>query len=796
MNTTHLSPWSFRTLKAKLLAMSLVSAGVALLGAGAVLAIYDYTELRASLVTDTRTYANIVAGNSTAALSFNDANDATQTLGSLRVEPHITAACIYDASGKRMATYYRGATMPLPESLSPGGPRYWFTSDALIVISPIKLNAEQLGWVYVQSDLLQLTMRTQNYALVFGTVLLSAMAVALGLSRWFARSIVGPVDNLRKTAETVSQDRNYQIRAEKTTNDELGVLVDCFNAMLSAIEQRDAQLNLHRHHLEELVSARTSELSAAKDKAEESSRAKTAFLANMSHEIRTPMTAILGYSDLMLSPVQTMSDRVNCLQVVRRNARHLMDLINDILDISKIEAEKMTVERIPCDVARLAVDVVSMLRVRAIAKQLSLRVEFTGEVPEIVHTDPLRFKQILMNLTGNAIKFTEQGEICVTLSVEKTATGSQVKVDVRDTGIGMTPDQIRMLFQPFVQADESMTRRYGGSGLGLVISKRLAGLLGGDLSVKSRIGEGSTFTLCIDGGVISDTPMRHGLSEAMLVTYAQAAPTDEITLRGKILLAEDGVDNQHLLTMHLTMAGAEVVVVPNGREAVEKVKAENFDLILMDMQMPELDGYQATAQLRRLGYKLPVIALTAHAMSGDRAKCLDAGCTDYLTKPIDREVLLRSVHGYLRGLQTAQSDSGGGSLPTPTPAHVSLKDIPRTPPPDLRPGGADSANAAMQHAIIAFISRLPQRVNSLVELSEKQEMDELRRLVHQLKGAGTGYGFPKITEAAAKAEGLIKATAQCQSVQAAVNDLISLIRSVDGYDPMKEKDAKPKVANS
>jgi signal transduction histidine kinase/CheY-like chemotaxis protein/HPt (histidine-containing phosphotransfer) domain-containing protein len=795
MNPTKISQWSFRTLKAKLLAMSIVSAGVALLGAGAVLAIYDYTELRAGLVTDTRTNANIIAGNSTAALSFNDANDATQTLGTLRVEPHVTAACIYDASGKRMATYFRGAPINVPEKLPPGGPRYWFTNDALIVISPVKLNAEQLGWVYLESDLDQLTVRTQNYALVFGTVLLSAMGVALGLSRWFARSIVGPVDNLRKTAQTVTEGRNYQIRAEKTTDDELGVLVDCFNAMLGAIEQRDAQLNLHRHHLEELVSARTAELSAAKDKAEESSRAKTAFLANMSHEIRTPMTAILGYSDLMLSPVQTMSDRVNCLQVVRRNARHLMDLINDILDISKIEAEKMTVERIPCDVARLAVDVVSMLRVRAIAKQLTLRVEFVDDIPEIVHTDPLRFKQILMNLTGNAIKFTEQGEVCVTLSVETTTTGSRVKVEVRDTGIGMTPEQIRMLFQPFVQADESMTRRYGGSGLGLVISKRLAGLLGGDLSVVSQLGHGSAFTIRIDGGDISGTPMRHALSEAMLVTYAQAASNDEITLRGKILLAEDGIDNQHLLTMHLTMAGADVVVVPNGKEAVEKIKAENFDLVLMDMQMPELDGYQATAQLRRLGYKLPVIALTAHAMSGDRAKCLDAGCTDYLTKPIDREVLLRSVYAYLRGLHNGQGEGSAHAL-APVPAHVTIKDISRTPPPQLRSNGSDSTNTAMQHAVLAFISRLPLRVNSLVELSEKQEMDELRRLVHQLKGAGAGYGFPKITEAAAKAEGLIKATAECQQVQSAVNDLIGLIRSIDGYDPMKEKDAKPKVAHS
>jgi signal transduction histidine kinase/HPt (histidine-containing phosphotransfer) domain-containing protein/ActR/RegA family two-component response regulator len=790
MKTERKPFFSFHMLKTKLLVMSVVSAGAALLGAGAALAAYDYAENRHMLVTNTQTYANIIAGNSTAALSFNDANDATQTLGSLRAEPHVEAACIYDNSGKRMAVYFRGATLIIPDSVPSGGARSWFTQNALIVLSPVKLNGQSLGWVYVQSDLQQLSQRTQDYAMVFGLVLLSAMCLALALSRWFARSIVGPVTNLTKTARTITQDHNYQVRAQRTTNDELGELVDCFNSMLGMIEQRDGQLNIHRHHLEELVAARTVELSAAKDKAEESSRAKTAFLANMSHEIRTPMTAILGYSDLMLSPVQTMSDRVNCLQVVRRNARHLMDLINDILDISKIEAEKMTVERIACDVARLTVDVVSMLRVRAVAKQLTLRVEFAGDIPEIVHTDPLRFKQILMNLTGNAIKFTEQGEVCVIVSVEKLPNGSRVKVDVRDTGIGMTREQISNLFQAFVQADVSMTRRYGGSGLGLVISRRLAEILGGELAVTSELGRGSTFSLTVDGGPLADAPMRHGLTEAMLVTYAQAAPTNEITLRGKILLAEDGVDNQQLLTMHLTMAGAEVVVVPNGREAVEKVKAEPFDLVLMDMQMPELDGYQATSQLRRLGYKLPIIALTAHAMSGDRAKCLDAGCTDYLTKPIDREVLLRSVDGYLRGLGGRDEMPAVEAKPPPprAPARRSLE--------ELRPVGPDPTNAAMQHAVAAFVSRLPQRVNSLVTLSASQEMDELRRLVHQLKGAGAGYGFPKITDAAKKAETLIKATAQCQEVQTAVDELIELIRSVDGYDPKKEQHAKSEAAHS
>jgi two-component system, sensor histidine kinase len=782
---------SFKTVRGKLLGITLASAAAALLTAGLVLAAYDYREIRQNLVTGTQTYANIVAQNCTAALSFGDANDAAQTLGSLRAEPHVVAASIYDNSGKKLAVYFRGRQVPIPNFSARDFGEHRFTEDSLVVTSPVELNGRLLGWVYVQSDLLQLSEQTNRYASVFGIVLLCGLGLALGLSRWLARSIVGPVEHLSKTAQTVTRDQNYKLRAAKVSEDELGVLVDCFNTMLGQIEQRDSQLNLHRHHLEDLVAARTQELSYAKEKAEEASRAKTSFLANMSHEIRTPMTAILGYSDLMLSPVQTMSDRVNCLQVVRRNARHLMDLINDILDISKIEAEKMTVEKIPTDVARLVVDAVSMLRVRAVAKQLAVKVEFTGDVPEIVHTDPLRIRQVLMNLIGNAIKFTEQGEVCVTMSVEKLDAGSRVRVEVRDTGIGMSKAQIDRLFQPFVQADDSMTRKYGGSGLGLVISKRLALFMGGDLAVDSEIGRGSTFTLTVDGGSLDGTPMRHGLTESMLAVYAQPVSTDETVLRGRILLAEDGVDNQHLLSMHLTMAGAEVVVAPNGREAVERVKSEKFDLVLMDMQMPELDGYGATAQLRRLGFKLPIIALTAHAMTGDRAKCLNAGCTDYLTKPIDREVLLRSVDGYLRGLDKTQPRAAA------MPAITRIPELPRPPvlQEQLRPAGPDSANAAMRHAVVGFVSRLPARVNSLLSLSASQDMEELRRLVHQLKGAGAGYGFPNITEAAKKTESLIKATAECQAVQTAVNELIELIRGIDGYDPKRENDVKSKTAH-
>jgi len=771
-----------RTLKSKLLAMSVVSTGAAIVAVCGVLGWYDYHTFRKAMVTQAQTIAHIVAYNSIAALSFGDSNDAAHTLASLRSEPHIVAACIYDPSGKSLASYFRDAAVPFPGpgELAPG--TYRFGDNRLEVTCPIQLAGEELGSAYIRADLGGLHERTHRYAMVFGSAILAAMAVALGFTTRLTRYIIGPIEHLSRTATDVRVNQNYAVRASKTTRDELGALVDCFNTMLDQIQGRDLQLTHHREHLEELVAARTMELSTARDNAEQASRAKSNFLANMSHEIRTPMTAILGYADLMLSPAQTMSDRINSLQVVRRNARHLMELINDILDISKIEAEKMTVEAIACDPARAAVEVASMLRPRAIAKSLPLSVEFAGEIPAEVKTDPLRLKQILMNLTGNAIKFTERGNICVRLSVEKLDDGSQVRFDIVDSGIGMSPDQIGRLFQPFVQADDSMTRKYGGTGLGLAISKRLAKLMGGDLCVHSELGRGSTFSVWLDGGSLENVAMRQGLMESMLAIGPPTHETEQIQLRGRILLAEDGIDNQQLLTLNLVTAGAEVVVADNGRIAVERVRNEPFDLVLMDMQMPELDGYGATSELRRLGYTLPIVALTAHAMGGDRARCIDAGCTDYLTKPIDNELLLRTVAGYLRpiampsqppALPAAVETRARRELPLPLAAQ---------PEPISRGGAAE----AMRRAVEGFVARLPGRVGELETLCAAHELGKLGTLIHQLKGAGSGYGFPVISQIAARAEAVVKSNAEFDAVRAAVDELIAFIRGTAGYDPVKE----------
>ena len=387
--------------------------------------------------------------------------------------------------------------------------------------------------------------------------------------------------------------------------------------------------------------------------AETANRAKSEFLANMSHEIRTPMTAILGYSDVLLGELEQENSQ-SAVYTIKRNGEHLLGLINDILDLSKIEAGKLEVERISCSPVKIVADVTSLMRVRAQSKNLPLDIEYAGSIPESIHCDPVRLRQILINLIGNAIKFTETGGVCVlTRLVQCSDRPSWLQFDVIDTGIGMTQEQVVRLFKPFMQADSSTSRRFGGTGLGLSISKRLAKLLGGDILVSSTPGKGSTFSVTIETGTLDGVQMLEAPAEAMAECRQKSKPTvvSEVKLDCRILLAEDGPDNQRLISFVLKKAGAEVIVADDGQIAYEQAltardQGRPFEVILMDMQMPVMDGYTATQKLREAGYDGPIIALTANAMLGDGEKCREAGCDDYLTKPIDRSKFLPMIASY------------------------------------------------------------------------------------------------------------------------------------------------------
>jgi PAS domain S-box-containing protein len=399
--------------------------------------------------------------------------------------------------------------------------------------------------------------------------------------------------------------------------------------------------------------AQAAELAAARRAADEANQAKSAFLANMSHEIRTPMTAILGYADILAESVGTAEQQEMAL-TVRRNAGYLLELVNDILDLSKIEAGKLSIEGVPVSPQELIEEVVALMQVRAHAKGLVLRTEARTPLPRTMRADPLRLRQCLVNLVGNAIKFTETGEVCVSLAMEAPKGTGQLRIEVRDSGIGMSPEQLSRLFQPFAQADASTSRRFGGTGLGLTICRRLTELMEGSLSVRSELGKGSAFSLCLPAASLDEAPLYSPR------THGPAALATPNALTARILLAEDGIDNQRLIAHVLRKAGAQVEIVADGAQAVQRALAAlntpgdaPFDLVLMDMQMPVLDGYEATRHLRLAGYQTPIIAITAHAMSDDRAKCLAAGCTEFASKPLRCDELFATIRRCLEGARSA-----------------------------------------------------------------------------------------------------------------------------------------------
>lgn len=433
---------------------------------------------------------------------------------------------------------------------------------------------------------------------------------------------------------------------------------------LNELQSRTNNLEIVRTELEKKTSeleVKADRLKQANEDAEAASRAKSEFLANMSHEIRTPMTAVLGYTDLLIEESWGRPGSLKLLDVIKRNGNYLLEIINDILDLSKIESGNLTIETIQFSLMEKMKEIQSLMNIRAEHQEIRFKLTFNGKIPEQIQSDPTRLKQILINLIGNAIKFTpDGGNVSVETSFLESESGSpMLQFKIQDTGIGMTQDQIKNLYQPFVQADSSTTRKFGGTGLGLAISKRLSEMLGGDLNCESVPEQGTVFTLTIstgDLGTISfyDDPMA-ALKEIQVGSKDNFSENEPSNQKPKgicsVLLAEDGVDNQRLISTLLKKEGAKVMLAENGdiafRCAMDAYEKGNpFDVILMDMSMPVLDGYGATKKLREQGYKLPIVALTAHAMSSDRQKCIDAGCDDYTTKPVNRTKLREIVHTY------------------------------------------------------------------------------------------------------------------------------------------------------
>jgi PAS domain S-box-containing protein len=543
----------------------------------------------------------------------------------------------------------------------------------------------------------------------------------------------------------------------------------------------------------------------AKVAAEAANRAKSEFLANMSHEIRTPMTAILGFVDLLdgevmccpVCPMNTLCEQRQigreAVSTIQRNGNHLLTVINDILDLSKIEAEKLQIAPTRCSPVQMVTEVVSLMRPQAAAKRLELKTELVQPLPGTILADPLRLRQILVNLVGNAIKFTKQGEVRITVRCDFGSGSPRLCFDVTDTGIGMNEEQIGKLFQPFNQVDNSSTRTFGGTGLGLCISKHLAKALGGNIEVRSKPGKGSTFSVLIHPGQLDRMQMIEDAQRAATEPPPMAPPADtaKITFCGRILVAEDVMANQRLISLLLRRAGGEVTAVDHGQLAVEAAlraheTGKPFDVILMDMQMPVLDGYEATRQLRERGYTGPIVALTAHAIAEDREKCLDAGCDDYLSKPFRHHVLLEMVAQHITAEKSdkpiMQADAALSSASVRT-----HKDLPDSSASESQSRTTRSATSVYSRLALdpdlgalidLFVQEMPHRINALDTQARSRDWNQLAETAYQIKGAAGSYGFNEITHSAARLEAAARGAQQEDQILSALGELLGLCRGI------------------
>ncbi|WP_158262511.1 MULTISPECIES: ATP-binding protein [Pirellulaceae] len=516
-----------------------------------------------------------------------------------------------------------------------------------------EIRSNQIEHVRVLAE----TMMNDNRHFQYASNVFSIITIVLGIvAAWLiGRNVVPPLNAIASTFDRLTSGEKINAIPALDRHDELGRLAMAAQVFRNKAAETERLLDVAENAREELnfvndELAKQSELARrmAED-ATAATAAKSEFLANMSHEIRTPMTAILGFAETVADDTKDEETK-QAIETIQRNGHHLLSIINDILDLSKVESGKMTVESISTCPYTLITDVISLVKVKADGAGLQITSNFIGKIPKEISTDPTRLRQILINVLGNAIKFTEVGGVTLRSEFVQEGDRAMMQFDVIDTGIGMSDHQISNLFQPFTQADSSTTRRFGGTGLGLTISKRLANMLGGDLTITySRMGEGSAFRLTIDAGAIEDIEYHDSSTLRSLMKTKSPDSKSAHRLHGvRLLLAEDGPDNQRLLKHILSKAGAEVDIVDNGQLAAERAMqawrhGTPYDCILMDMQMPIKDGYEATRELRRLGYNAPILALTAHAMSSDEKKCKSVGCDGFLTKPIDRKLLLTTV---------------------------------------------------------------------------------------------------------------------------------------------------------